>query len=952
MHLSDSASPPRCKSFVNSESDLKVAASKDLSVVLVPTSPFFRIASGGPVSPFIRSLAPTLLLVTAALPLSAQQVTRSQNDPRPAAHAARRTGSISIDGKLDEAAWAAATPIGELTQSVPNEAKAPSEKTELRVLYDDGAIYIGARMFDSMGAKGVRGVLTRRDQLLNDNTLTSDKISLVFDPYHDKNSRMWFELNPLGVKGDHANGDTSFDPVWEGATSIDSLGWVAEFRIPLSQLRFSRDSAQVWGMQVWRTIDRLNEQDMWAFWRSNEYGGPAYFGTLDGMSLTSQPRQIEVVPYVTSKATMQRTPSGDPFHSNRDMNYRAGADLKLNITSNLTLDATVNPDFGQVEVDPAVVNLSAFETTLSEKRPFFISNSSYFSTGGFNCYFCSNVSSLSLTYTRRIGRSPQLASLVGSRAAYIDATDATTILGAAKVTGRTKSGLTVGLMDAVTNSETATYRTDDAGSNQTEEIEPLANYFIGRIRKDFKGGATRIGTTGTLVNRNLTTDDEADRLRSRAGAFGVDLDHHWANRAYSLNIQTALTGIAGDTAAIRRAQQSSARYYQRVGRSESSDGLFSTDYDPTRTTLNGYGFYARLAKETGNWLFETMQNWRSPGFEANDMGVLSRADYKWMIVNGVRQWTQPGSWYRNIWTSLGAQQQFNYEGDRTDADLHASASATLKNYWNIGLFDIYHPTYLDERLTRGGPIVKHYGYQFLSASINGDSRSRLVWGLNVNYAIPVGNGDGKQLAWYPSLTFKPTSSTSLSVSPSWDHDFSAQQFVTSFSDPAAPAGFGGTRYVFGRLEQKTFAVDTRLNATFTPNLTLQLFAQPFLASGHYTNFKEFAKPRSSDMTFYGKDNGSTVSQAASGEYTVDPDGNGTASPFSFDNPDFNFRSLRGTAVVRWEYRPGSTLFFVWTQQRDGSDAFGDFDFNRDRSALFRDRATNVFQIKATYWLGR
>lgn len=892
----------------------------------------------------------------AAAPLCAQQTTRSQSDPRPVAHAARRTGSVSIDGKLDESAWAAATPIGELIQSSPNEGKAPSEKTELRVLYDDGAIYVGARMFDSMGPKGVRAVLTRRDQLLTDNSLTSDKIALVFDPFHDKNTRMWFELNPLGVKGDHANGDNSFDPVWDGATTVDSLGWVAEFRIPLSQLRFSRDSAQVWGMQVWRSIDRLNENDMWAFWRNNEYGGPAYFGTLQGMAITSQPRQIELVPYVTSRAKMERVPGNDPFHSNREMDYRAGADLKVNVTSNLTLDATVNPDFGQVEVDPAVVNLSVFETTFSEKRPFFISNSQYFSTGGFSCYFCNNVSSLSLIYTRRIGRSPQLAGLVGSRAQFMDATDATTILGAAKVTGRTKGGLTVGLLDAVTNRETATFRLDGSSTNETQEIEPLTNYFIGRLRKDFRGGATRIGTIGTLVNRSLDNEDEVQRLRRRAGAIGFDVDHHWSNRAYALNIQTALTGIEGDSAAIRRAQQSSARYYQRVGREETSDGLFDTNYDPTRTSLNGYGFYARVSKETGDWLWETTQNWRSPGFEANDMGVLSRSDYKWMLANVARQWTVPGSWYRFLWMAAGAQQQFNFEGDRTDLDIHSNISATLKNYWNVGVFNIYRPNYYDERLTRGGPTVTHYGYNFYSLNLNGDSRRRLVWGMNVNYVLPVGTDEGGRAAFYPSLTFKPSSSTSISVSPSYDHDFTAQQFITSLSDPATPAGFGGRRYVFGRLEQKTFSMDTRVNATFTPNLTLQLFAQPFLASGHYTNFKEFAKPKSGDMTLYGRDNGSTITKDTNAPggtlYTVDPDGNGAAAPFSFGNPDFNIRSLRGTAVMRYEYRPGSTIFFVWTQQREGFDSLGDFDFSRDRSALFRDRPTNVFQVKATYWLGR
>ncbi len=904
----------------------------------------------------VRFLVAALCASLGAAPLYAQQTTRSQEDPRPVAQATRRGGPVSVDGKLDEAAWSAAKPIGDLVQSTPSEGKAPSERTDIRVLYDDAAIYIGARMFDSMGKAGVRAVLTRRDQLLNDGSLTSDKIALVFDPFRDKNTRMWFELNPLGVKGDHANGDASFDPVWEGAATIDSLGWIAEFRIPLSQLRFARDSAQVWGMQVWRSIDRLNEQDMWAFWRGNEFGGPAYFGTLEGMTLSSIPRQTEIVPYVTSRAKLERAAPGDPYRSDKELTYRAGGDVKINLTSALTLDATVNPDFGQVEVDPAVVNLSVFETTFSEKRPFFISNSQYFSTGGISCYFCSNVSSLNFMYTRRIGRSPQLAGVVRSRAEFVDATDATTILGAAKITGRTKGGLTVGLMDAVTNRETARFRLPGESTDRTQEIEPLTNYFIGRLRKDLRGGSTRVGTVATMLNRRLTNADEVQRLRRSAGALGFDIDHRWANRAYAFNLQTALTDINGDTAAIRRAQQSSARYYQRVGRMENSDGLFSTKYDPTRTSLNGYGFYARLSKETGDWLWEAMQNWRSPGFETNDVGVLNRADYKFMLGNVARQWTTPGSWYRFLWISGGAQQQYNYQGDRTDVEYHGSINGTLKNYWNAGVFAILHPTFYDDRLTRGGPTVVRYGYNYYSANLSGDSRRRTVWGMNVNLSTPVGTDEGGRVAFYPSLTYKPSTSTTITVSPSWDRDYTAQQFVTSFSDAAAPAGFGGTRYVFGRLEQKTFSVDTRVNATFSPDLSLQLFAQPFLASGSYTSFKEFAAPKSPAMVHYGADNGSTISSSknASGatSYTVDPDGAGGAAAFSFADPNFNVRSLRGTAVLRWEYRPGSTLFFVWTQQREGFDTFGDFGFSRDRAALFRDRPTNVFQVKATYWLGR
>ena len=911
-----------------------------------------------------RSAAIPAILLSAlfarAIPAAAQQTTRSQNDPRPVAGAALRQGEVKIDGRLDDAAWTAATPITEFTQSTPDEGKPPSQRTEIRILYDASAIYIGARMYDSLGAKGVRSVLARRDQVMNgDNNLTSDRIALVFDTFRDKNSRTWFELDPDGVKGDHQNGDASYDPVWEGATRIDSLGWTAEFRIPLSQLRFSRAPDQIWGMQIWRTIDRRNEQDMWAFWRNNEYGGPAYFGTLEGIQLTSQPRQMEIVPYATTRGKLERARPGDPFHSNTEMSYRAGGDLKVNLTSNLTLDATVNPDFGQVEVDPAVVNLSVFETTFNEKRPFFVSNSQYFSTGGTNCYFCSNVSGLNLIYTRRIGRSPQLAGLLSGRSDFMDASDATTILGAGKVTGRTSNGITVGVMDALTNRESARFRPIGIAQDSTLEVEPLANYFIGRLRKDFRGGATRVGAITTLVNRSLTNPDEVALLRSNAQVFGLDLDHHWANREYSFNVQSALTRVGGDTAAIRRAQLSSARYYQRPGRTETTDGLFSTSFDPARRDLYGYGFYARVARETGNWLWEATQNWRSPGYETNDVGVLGRADYKWMVANVFRQWTTPGRWYRQMYTIWGAQQQLNYEGDRNDIDYHVWWSGTFKNYMNMNSFVLLHPSTYDERLTRGGPTVIHYGYNMLSTNFGTDSRARVVGNFQVQYIRPVDNTESGRAAYYPSVTLKPSSRLLLTLSPSLDLDNTAQQYVTAVTDATVSPQFAGTRYVFGRLQQKTFSMDTRVNVTFTPNLTLEMFAQPFLASGKYTSFKEFAEAKSRHMILFGRDNGSTVSRntdpqsGATTGYTIDPDGPaGPAPAFTFSNPDFNLRSLRGTGVLRWEYRPGSTLYFVWTQERDGFDQFGDFNFSRDRSALFRDRPTNVLQIKGTYWIGR
>jgi hypothetical protein len=802
----------------------------------------------------------------------------------------------------------------------------------------------------------VRALLARRDQLLDGNA--SDKIALVFDPFRDRNTRVWFELNPLGVRGDHFNGDASFDPVWEGAAHVDSLGWSAEFRIPLSQLRFARDSVQTWGLQIWRTISRRNEQDMWAYWRPDEAGGPAYFGTLEGFGLAEQPRQLELVPYVVSSNRYAPVADGDPFRRSGELNARVGADVKVNITSNLTLDATINPDFGQVEVDPARVNLSAFEQFFQERRPFFVANSNAFSFGDFNCYFCSNVSNLGVFYSRRIGRSPQLLGLVHDKAAYVDAPDASTILGAAKLTGRTRNGWTVGVLDALTNRATARYVPSGVapgGTYARQEVEPLTNYFMGRLRKDFRGGNTRVGGITTSTVRALREPAERERLRSDAELLGLDVQHYWGQRTYSLAAQVAASRVAGDTAAIRRTQQTSAHFYQRPDRGVSSDGLFDAGYDPTRRSLMGYGLYTRLAKETGSWLWETAQNWRSPGFEVNDIAFLDRADYRWMNANLVRQWTTPGSWYRSIWTSVGGQQQFNYDGDRNDLQGQVYGQVTLRNWMGLSGFVIHKPALLDDRLTRGGPVVRRAGYTDYSLNYNTDTRRALSLDVGGEAGTRVGT-DGSFLSANSSVTYRPSPRFLLRMGPSWSRSLDRQQYVDVVDDPTATA-FAGRRYLFAALDQRTLSIDTRFNATFTPTLTLELFAQPFLASGDYQAFTEFAAPRAIAMREFGRDVGTVTGVRGDEEtrpslYRIDPDAAGPAAPFTIRNPNFNVRSLRGTAVARWEYKPGSTLFLVWTQQREGSAAFGDFDVGRDRAALFRDRPTNILQIKATYWLGR
>jgi len=912
--------------------------------------------------PFHRIAALALACSFARAGLSAQESSRSIH-PRtpPVAQASPRSGPVSIDGRLDEAAWAAATPISNFTQSQPHEGQLPTQRTEIRVLYDDEALYVGARVFDSLGAAGIRAPLARRDQLLDANgnngsfnSLTTDKIIVMLDPYHNHIDQAWFEINPAGAKGDQFNGDPSWDPIWQTAAHVDSLGWTAELRIPYSQLRFSRDTAQTWGMQVWRYSDRNNEKDMWAFWRANEAGGPAFFGHLAGLRIGSRPRQFELLPYVLTGEQFKFAPRNDPYHNTSENKLQAGVDLKYLLTSNLTLDATVNPDFGQVEVDPATINLSAYETYYDEKRPFFVAGSSAFDFGGASCMFCSNFNSLDLFYSRRIGRVPQLNGWVADRAAFDDAPGTTSILGAAKITGRTAGGVSVGLLDALTGRETAHYLPDDGGPELEQRVEPLTNYFVGRLKKELREGATTVGGMFTSTVRQTGDSVLSDHLRDHAEAAGFDFRHTWSRRTYQWMGSLALSNVTGTASAIDLTQQSSAHYFDRPDRRETTDGLFSTKYDPTATSLRGYGFYTRLAKNTGSWIWETAQNWRSPGFETNDLSFQSRADYKWMNANVGHQWTTPSSWYRSMTWIAGGQQQFNYDGDRTDLQAQAFYALEFLNYWNLRTMYIHHPAVEDDRLTRGGPVVRSTGYNAGQVEVSTDARSRAVFDLSVSSNTGIGDGTRSwELA--PGVALKPASNVFISLTPSLSWDENSTQYVTRQVDPTATS-FYGTRYVFGFLKSRTWSLDTRVNWTFTPNLTLQLYAQPYFSTGDYSSFREFRAPRALDKVVYGQDVGAISytpgPPGAAGTYLVDPDNAGPAAPFTFDNPDFAYRSLIGNAVLRWEYRPGSTVYFVWTQNRSGADAVGSFDFARDRAALFRDRPTNIFQVKANFWIGR
>jgi len=888
-----------------------------------------------------------LLAIAFVRPVAAQ----THTEDRPRAVAVERTTPIVLDGVLGEAAWSGAVPAADFRQFEPREGVPASQRTEVRFVFDGEALYVGARMYDSLGARGVRTRLVRRDQVTE-----GDYLELVFDTFHDHAGRTVFTLNPSGVKDDAGQAapgaDPSWDPVWEYAARVDSLGWTAEARIPWSQLRFGRDTLQTWGMQLWRTIERLNETDMWAPWGRQESGGPPRFGHLEGIRVRSRPRGIEVMPYLLTRASyVAPTQPGSPFQAPRRYDARAGADLRMLLGSSLTLSATVNPDFGQVEQDPAVVNLSAFESYFDEKRPFFVEGSGLLFFGGFECFSCSSSAGMNVFYSRRIGRAPQGA--VPDGYAYAEVPRNTRLLAAAKLTGRTGGGWEMGMLEAATAREVARVQAAD-GARGEVPVEPFTNYWLGRVKRTTRGGRATWGVMATSVVRRFGAGDGAleGAIPAHAEALGADWSLTSPGQAYRLIGNVVLSDVRGDSLAIARLQRSSARWFQRPDREGGGNGLFSDAYDTGAEGLRGFGGYLRVSRDQGPWLWEAMANVRSPGFEVNDIAFLQRADYVWTAAAVEREWTKPGRWTRSVLWNFGAQQQHNFDGDRTDLELHSFGQARLRSGGTASLSLRWRPAELDDRLTRGGATVRHAWNALVRPTVTTDSRARVVLSVSPAYS-PWGDGS-RLLQLGGTLRLKPATNVELQVAPLFNDLVDRGQYVAQFKDPSAVAFFG-RRAVFAEMRQRTLAVATQASWTFSPALTLELFAQPFVSSGRYRGFQEYVRPRSGERAYFDTLQLRVAARDAQGRptrYVLDPDRDPSTADFEIDNPDFSLRSLRGSAVVRWEYRPGSTLFFVWQQEREGSGPDGDFDPGRDLADVFRRRPDNVFVIKASYWIAR
>jgi hypothetical protein len=858
---------------------------------------------------------------------------RSATPTEKRVEAIRADNPITIDGKLTESIWKRPG-FDVFLQRIPDEGQPSTQRTETWIAYDDDAIYVAARMYDT-APDSIIAKLTRRDGWAG-----SDFFWVELDPFHDKRTGVWFGMSAAGAFSDgvYYNDeweDDSWDGIWEGKTTIDSNGWTAEFRIPLSQLRFHDNEVQEWGINFERWIARKGEATLAAVRPRNSSGFVSRFLPLQGIRGIKPPARIEFMPYVSAKNDFHPTQAGNPFRDGHDFTPGAGADLKFGIGSGATFDATINPDFGQVEVDPAVINLSDFETYFSEKRPFFIEGSQIFrfGIGGSNSMYNYDWNDPVFFYSRRIGRAPQ-GSIV--RAEHAEIPISANIIGAGKLTGDLGSDIKIGAVSAVTRREFANLESNGVQSQQ--EIEPLTYYNLARIRKEFDSSFWSLGAIVTNAIRSF----EDPALRSQLNTTGtvLALDGYTfldGERQWVVNGWAGMTNITGSTDAITRAQRNSRHYFQRPDASH-------LGVDSSATSLTGTGARLWLNKQKGNIIFNAGLGYLDPKFDMNDLGLSYKAD----VINGHvlagYKWTEPSGIMQYADIKAATARSYDFEGNLVHHGYDLTGYFQEREHNNVYLSLNYFPPQTANTLTRGGPLMLIPRTWYSEASYNSDDRKAVGFGFGTH--VRIGAYDLVGYGFDPYVEWRMTNNIFFRCAPGYNHTRLGAQYVARIPDEDAVATYGN-RYVFAELDQKTVSANIRFNWTFTPHLSLQLFLQPFISTGKYYNIKEFQRPNTFDFNYYGQ-NGSTLLLQDS-IYIIDPDGAGSEPSFTINNPDFRFTSLRGNLVLRWEYLPGSTLYFVWTHDRQASEPFADLELGRDISKLFQGPADDIFLLKASYW---
>ena len=842
--------------------------------------------------------------------------------------------NIKIDGMLDEPEWLSANWENGFIQNRPHEGTEPSQQTEFAILYNKNYIYIAIKALD----KSPDSIITRLTR--RDNT-DGDAVGITFDTYNDKRTGFSFSVSAAGIKSDLILSDDAlvqdktWDPIWWVKTTVTKEGWNAEMSIPLTQLRFKEGVEQIWGMQVNRYIFRNDESSQWQPMKREEAGYISKFGELYGIDNIKPKSALDFTPYVLGKVERFEKEPDNPFRSSgKKSDFNAGLDAKIGLTNFLTMDLTINPDFGQVEADPSRVNLSVYETFFEEKRPFFVEGKNILK---YNLETGDNEwTTEGLFYSRRIGKKPGYSPYL-ENGEYAELPDFVKILGAAKITGKTKNGWSVGILESVTAKENAEIQ--GSGKEKSLVIEPLTNYFIGRIQKDFNEGNTYFGSIVTATNRSIN-DPHLDFLHTSAYSGGIDLVHKWNNKKWAVEGGFFLSQVNGSKEAIARTQNSWIHNYQRPD----ADYL---EYDSTRTSLTGNGGKLSLGKLGGKWMFGTQFSWRSPGLELNDVGFAQQIDQMKQVVWTAYQFYEPFSIFRSLNINLSQYCLWDFGGNQNSLGGNLTATTQFTNYWNAYFSVMISGEQLSNSALRGGPALKSPGYRNLMMNVSTNPQKKLTFLLN-------GGGSFTQVKDYSTgynlslnIGYRPFKTLRFDLTPGMYLSEGELQYVSqkSFNNE--------TRYIFSHINQNTFNMSIRVNYSITPDLSIQFWGQPFVATGEYRDYKYITDSKADELenryTYYTDEQiGLNLEWNI---YQVDDNLDGTMD-YSFGKPDFNVKTFLSNFVVRWEYLPGSTVYLVWSQNRNHYTNDGTLDFSQNIEDLFNGGANNIFLLKFSYRIGR
>ena len=838
-----------------------------------------------------------------------------------------------INGMLDDEAWQSGTWADNFTQNQPYSGRPESQRTEFKILYDDNNLYVAIKAFDT-SPDSIVNRLSRRDQQ------DGDLVGIIIDSFHDQRTGFLFGVSSTGVKYDHMltndgqNEDPSWDPNWWVKTSFNSEGWIAEMKIPFSQVRFEKNSGDVWGFDVGRVLYRKNETTYWQHIPKDASGLMHLFGELRGLEQIKPRKIFDVTPYgVARTETFQAIPENPFMAKGKLSSLNGGIDAKIGVTNNMTLDLTINPDFGQVEADPSEVNLSAYETFFTEKRPFFIEGSNITSFGlGFGD---GEVGNDNLFYSRRIGRRPQ--GYPDLNAGWnADVPVQSTILGAAKLTGKTSNGLSVGLVEAVTAKMSA--EIDTVGGRTSETVEPLTNYFVGRMQKDVNNGNTLIGGIFTATSRKLDAS-VSDFMHKAAYSGGADFTQYFKDKNWMFNFNAAFSLVEGSQKAIENTQRSSTHYFQRP------DNNYSA-LDTNQTSLSGSGGRIQILKLNGHWNLMSATIWKTPGFETNDIGYLREADQVLSVFWAQYNQYDPKWIYRKYNINSDVYSAWNFGGDNISKGYEWNANMDLKNFWSIWSGGALRGSSLDKSRLRGGPMMKNPGNINGRIGITTDNRKKLILNASVNETIGL-DESAENFYINAGIAYKPTNYLVLSFNPGFSKSYNELQYVTY-------RNFNNTdRYIFASIDRKTFNASFRVNLNLSPNLTFQYWGQPFFATGRFYNHKFITNPMADRYT----DRFQTYSQSQisldGSKYNIDENLSGTTD-YGFDKSDFNVQQFLSNLVVRWEYSPGSSVYLVWSQTRSSYNNSGNLNLSDDLGNLFNtedNKPHNVFLIKFSYRFG-